>query len=303
MSKEENAKLLMASIKSVDTEEKIDWVLFRPLGLRVALFAKKHSISPNTITFISIFFGILAGHLFYYPNIYINILGIISLMIGSTLDSADGQLARMTNQCSQFGRVLDGVGGYLWFVSIYLHLILRFYPESNNILFIILPAISILSHSFQAMMADYYRNSHLYYVFEKGELEDFELLRRNYDDKKSTMSIFSKIFAGLYLNYSKFQCYITKNFQAFRQLTIIKFDDKLSAELKAKYRAFSKPLQKYCNGLTLNTRFYAIYLTLFFNCFYIYLAYEIIVLNIMVIYLISKHESSIKKINLEIQNI
>lgn len=292
--------LLAASLKSPDTEEKFDLILFRPLGLWVALFAKKMSITPNMLTFIGIFFGVLAGHLFYYNDIAINIIGIVFLMMGSTLDSADGQLARMTNQTSQLGRVLDGVGGYLWFVSIYIHLILRFYPESNNVLFIDIPVISILSHAFQSMMADYYRNAHMFFVFGKGEFENASDVKFKNDEDDTNKSGIAKLFGRIYHVYTGLQENITKNLQTLSSIVNIKFNGTMPDDIKAKYRAFSRPLQKYCNGLTLNTRFFAIYLTLFFNNFYIYLIYEVVVLNVLVFYLIRKHESECAKLNVEL---
>ena len=41
----------------------------------------------------------------------------------AVVDSADGQLARMTGQMSEFGRVLDGVSGYVTHVAVYLAIV------------------------------------------------------------------------------------------------------------------------------------------------------------------------------------
>ena len=77
MNKAEYNALMMSSIKSLDTEEKVDLAIFRPLGLRIALLAKRLGITPNVITIVSVFAGVAAGHLFYYDDILINILGIL----------------------------------------------------------------------------------------------------------------------------------------------------------------------------------------------------------------------------------
>lgn len=84
------------TLKSADTEEFLDIIFYRKLGYQVAKFSARHGIRPNTITIISIFWGVLAGHLYYYNHFWINLAGVFSLMIANTLDSADGQLARMT---------------------------------------------------------------------------------------------------------------------------------------------------------------------------------------------------------------
>lgn len=291
--------LLLASLKSLDTEEKIDIIFFRPLGLKVALMAKRLGITPNTITIISIFAGVIAGHLFYYNNIFINIIGILFLISGSTLDSADGQLARMTGQCSRIGRILDGLSGYFWFVSIYLHLLLRYLPEYGAPVLCSFLALSVVSHSFQSSIADYYRNAHLFFVFgkNKSEFDSSKILTANYKRDKAQLSLLQKLSAIFYIMYTRNQEAVTPNLQKFQNIVNDKYNGILPKKLIAAFREKSRLLQKYCNGLTLNTRFYAIYVSLFFNNMYIYLFYEAIILNIVLIYLILKYESNCKKLN------
>jgi hypothetical protein len=117
------------SLKSNDTEEKIDIWFYRPIGYQIALFCAKVGIRPNPVTIISIFFGVAAGILFYPQQLWINVIGMLSLMFANSLDSADGQLARMTNDKSRFGRILDGVAGDFWFIAIHIALCL---PEHGR---------------------------------------------------------------------------------------------------------------------------------------------------------------------------
>ena len=49
------------------------------------------------------------------------------LILHGIIDSADGQLARMTGQVTELGRVLDGVGGYVTHVAIYLAIAADFF--------------------------------------------------------------------------------------------------------------------------------------------------------------------------------
>ena len=74
---------------------------------------------PNAVTIASIFLGVAAGVLFYYNDLWLNVLGMFLLVWANSYDSADGQLARMTKQFSRIGRILDGISGDLWFVTIY----------------------------------------------------------------------------------------------------------------------------------------------------------------------------------------
>lgn len=70
-----------ASLKSLDTEEGIDLAFYRPIGYAWACLAKKLGVTPNAITIASIFLGIGAGVAFYFSNIWINVVGMILLIL------------------------------------------------------------------------------------------------------------------------------------------------------------------------------------------------------------------------------
>ena len=63
---EKEVSAFESSLKSNDTEEKIDIWFYRPIGYQIALFCAKIGMTPNTVTIISIFFGVAAGILFYW---------------------------------------------------------------------------------------------------------------------------------------------------------------------------------------------------------------------------------------------
>ena len=95
---EEEKKQFELSLKSKDTEEWIDLIFYRPIGFRCALFFKKLGVTPNAVTIMSIFLGVAAGVLFYFPSLLINFVGMVLLVWANTYDSTDGQLARLTGQ-------------------------------------------------------------------------------------------------------------------------------------------------------------------------------------------------------------
>ena len=97
------------SLKSMDTEEGIDLAFYRPIGYRWAVLASRFGISPNAITIAAIFLGIGAGILFYFPNLWLNVAGMVLLIWANSFDSADGQLARLTKQYSRIGRILHNI--------------------------------------------------------------------------------------------------------------------------------------------------------------------------------------------------
>ena len=52
------------SLKSMDTEETIDLMFYRPVGYAWACLARRLGVTPNAITIASIFLGVAAGVLF-----------------------------------------------------------------------------------------------------------------------------------------------------------------------------------------------------------------------------------------------
>ena len=211
-----------ATLKSTDTEEWIDLLFYRPIGYRWALLFRRLGVTPNAITIASIFLGIVAGILFYYNDLLINIIGMCLLVWANMYDSADGQLARMTGQKSEIGRILDGVSGDFWFISIYVAICLRLTPEWGYWIWL-LAAVAGFSHSKQAAMADYYRNVHLFFL--KGKYGSELIIpcnnascifrchgRKTWCGKHSLVLYGLYAFAGtLSLRLSRFFCSVTRN--------------------------------------------------------------------------------------------
>ncbi len=157
------------SLKSLDTEEHIDLAFYRPIGYAWATLAARLGIGPNAITIAGIFLGIAAGVLFYFNNIWLNITGMLLLIWANSFDSADGQLARMTHQYSRIGRILDGLCGDIWFLTIYVAICLRENVTSTFFmghpwLIWVIAVVTGICHAKQAAMADYYRQFHLYFL-------------------------------------------------------------------------------------------------------------------------------------------
>lgn len=296
-------ELLHASFKSSDTEEWLDVHFNRPIGLVFALLWNKLGVHPNVITVLSIFLGIGAGWMFYYPDLTHNIMGVVLLMLADFCDSTDGQMARLTGKKTLIGRVLDGASGDIWFITIYAALCFRMQGQlipGTEIKWGIgiwcLAAIAgILSHTPQSMLADYYRQIHLYFLKGK-EGSELDNSAQQYAIYESTPKnkIIARMFYKTYGNYCKKQETRTPRFQKFFVLwkkSVNQHGEQDLEDVRQKLLKGSRPLMPYANILTFNTRAIVLYVTCLLNCPWVYFLFEIVALNFLYIYMHKQHES------------
>lgn len=287
-----------ASLKSMDTEEHIDLYFYRPIGYGWALLAKKLGITPNAITIASIFLGLGAGVCFYFNNIWWNLLAVFLLIWADSFDSADGQLARMTGQYSRLGRILDGLSGDIWFAAIYVAICLRenvtseFFSAHHWIIWVAAVVTGIF-HGIQASMADYYRQFHLWFLKgESGsELENGNDLRKKYEALSWRKNFWNKLVMRFYLSYTLGQESRTPRMQKLREALRNRYGSNIPDSFRKEFREMSLPLMKYTNILSFNVRTIALFAAvLIFQMPWLYFAFEMTVLNFILIYMMIRHE-------------
>ncbi len=298
------------SLKSMDTEETFDLIFYRPIGYGWALLAKKLGITPNAITIASIFLGVGAGVAFYFNNIWINILGVILLVWADSFDSADGQLARMTKQYSRIGRILDGLSGDFWFAAIYVAICLRenvtseFFSSHHWVIWV-MAVVTGFCHATQAAIGDYYRQFHLFFLKGKegSELDSASQLWEKFHELSWKRDFWKKLTLAFYTNYTVGQEKRTPRMQELRRLLRSKYGNDIPQIFRDRFRMASKPLMKYTNILSFNTRTFALFAAiLIFRMPWLYFAFELTVLNIVLIYMVCRHERICKTFVKELEN-
>lgn len=291
------------SLKSNDTEERIDILFYRPIGLRIAKFCAAVKISPNTVTIVSIFFGVAAGILFYYPVLWINFLGMLLLIFANSLDSADGQLARLTNSMSRVGRILDGFAGDFWFASIHIALCLRLMDAGWTAWIWVPGVLAGVAHVLQSAMADYYRNVHLFFIKGKAgsELDNSTSLQKDIDNLSWKKNFFIKFALRGYRGYTRMQEANSPMLQKLLTEVNLRFPKHLPEQLIIDFRALNKPLMKYTNIIQFNTRVLFLFLWLFIDQVWLYFVFDIFVLTPILIYMVCRQEQVSKTILSRIQ--
>src|SRR5437016_5987815 len=173
---------LEATYKARETEGILDLYFYRPIGFRLARFFAKMNVSPAGVTLLACLSGIIAGHLFFYRDLRTNVAGMALLVCANALDNADGQLARLTHRESREGRIVDSLADHLVFVSIYIHLTLRYLVAGAPPAILLLALAAGISHALQGAAADYYRTTYLYFATNRSrmELDSSFVLRSNF---------------------------------------------------------------------------------------------------------------------------
>lgn len=299
-----------ATLKSMDTEEWFDLIFYRRIGYAWALMARKLGITPNAITIASIFIGVGAGVCFYFNNLWWNLLGVFLLVWADSLDSADGQLARMTKQYSRIGRILDGLSGDFWFAAIYVAICLRenvtseFFMAHTWVIWVVAVATGVF-HGIQAAMADYYRQFHLFFVKgeEGSELDSAAELWDKFHSLSWKKDFFRKLTLAFYTNYTVGQEKRTPWMQKLRAELRERFGKHIPVNFREAFREQSKPLMKYTNILSFNTRTFALFAAiLIFRMPWLYFAFELVVLNIILVYMVCRHENICRRFYYELKD-
>ncbi|MEZ4392603.1 MAG: CDP-alcohol phosphatidyltransferase family protein [Polyangiales bacterium] len=99
-----------ATLKPLAVEEPIDLAVHRPLGYLIARASYPTSITPDQLTWLSMFVGVGSAAWIFYAGRAGHSLAPASVLLtlSAVIDCSDGQLARMRRTSSVFGRMLDG---------------------------------------------------------------------------------------------------------------------------------------------------------------------------------------------------
>jgi len=247
---------------------------------------------------------------FHQPHLaWLNWVGMLLITWADTFDSADGQLARLTQQYSRMGRILDGVSGDFWFAAISFALVFRELDFGDSLLgnyfynhqwqIWALAIASGVSHALQAAMADYYRQFHLFFLKgqQGSELDNSKKLNEQYHQLEWGANFWSKMPLFFYRLYTRNQENWTPQMQRLRAALDERYgeDGVPSQDFRDYFRQLSLPLMKYTNILTFNTRIIACFIAVIIDMPWLYFAFEVVVLNLLLIYMVMRHEGICKK--------
>ena len=206
----------------------------------------------------------------------------------NAFDNADGQLARLTKQGSLYGAVVDGFADYLVFLSIYLHLSLRYMAEGGASSVWLLAIAAGVSHAVQSMVIDYYRDGYLYFVVHKprAEIDSSREARAAYE-RISWRTIRKEIG---HEKLSQLRAAQEALMPKLRELRAT-FRGSVPEWLTRDYRQSCRPLLKWQRTLATNSRMFLLFLFLLLGRPLWFFWSELTLLNVVLIFLMLRHDA------------
>jgi CDP-alcohol phosphatidyltransferase-like enzyme len=279
--------------KAPELEGWLDIHFYRKVGFQLARFFARLRMTPATVTAVGCVCGVIAGHLYYYRDLNLNIFGMFLHVAANALDNADGQLARFTNRQSRMGRVIDSLADHLIWLSIYVHLGLRYVVAGSSLTVGILALAAGLSHALQGAAADYYRNGYLYFVRgrSRADLDSSLDLRMEFRHLRWRDQPWHKFLLALYLNFTSQQELLAPGLRRLHKAIERTFPEEIPLWLQMRYRDIAQPMLRWWRLLMTNLRMLLLFVLLFIGQPIWYFWIELTVFNLLLIYLVLRQEN------------
>jgi phosphatidylglycerophosphate synthase len=286
--------VLQSTYKVREAEGVLDLYFYRPIGFRLAQVFAKINVTPAGVSLLGGLIGVIAGHLYFYRDLGVNVGGMALQVLANALDNADGQLARMTGRTSRMGRIIDSLADHLVFVSIYIHLALRYLVEGASDWVCLLAIAAAISHALQGAAADYFRTSYLYFVKKCKSFVDLDssaALRSDYQSLSWPDQPWHKLLLTLYWNFTRQQEMLSPHLKRLREISIRLFPQEIPEWFSARYQRFARPMFKLWGLLMTNTRMVILFILLFIGQPVWYFWIEVTAFNILLAYLLYRQEN------------
>ncbi|HEU0274411.1 MAG TPA: CDP-alcohol phosphatidyltransferase family protein [Candidatus Udaeobacter sp.] len=282
-----------STLKAREVEGILDLHFYRPLGFRLAELFARLKMTPAAVTLLAGIFGVLAGHLYYYRNLAINIVGMVLHVCANTLDNADGQLARLTHRQSREGRIIDSIADHLVFVSVYVHLTLRYLFAGSSPAICLLALAAGISHALQGAAADYYRSTYLYLGMTgtRTGVDSSSRVLSDYRKLSWSQSPWHKFLLALYLNFTRQQEILAPRLRMLREIVGRSFQGEIPGWFRTRYRDLACPMLKWWGLLMTNIRMLVLFALLFISQPVYFFWFELIPLNLLFVYLVFREEN------------
>ncbi len=231
---------VVSTIKLMDVEERFDIYFSRFFGLFFAKWGKALSMSPTQVSLLSLFVGIPGGILFYYQDQPVIVAyGCLLVTLAGVLDSADGQLARLTGTSSELGRKIDVIIDTFVFIACYWGGAL-YHFDYYGWWIIIIGHVAGYLHSAKSANYDFYKTEYIYYLtgFDQAKIPTVEEVKERGPGK----GFWGKVLYYLEIDYIRKQSQTKPRKQEARDVFEREAFGENAEWFKKKYQALNQSL-------------------------------------------------------------
>ncbi|MDE2302818.1 MAG: CDP-alcohol phosphatidyltransferase family protein [Sphingomonadales bacterium] len=272
-----------------ELEDALNFHLYHPLAWRLAQGLARTPMTPNLVSVVGAGFVIAAAVAYAQPWWPVSaLLGMMLHMTWHVVDGADGDLARLTGRVSPVGEMVDGICDYVGHVVLYLVLGWLLQRQIGASAWPLAIAAGI-SHVIQTNHVEVQRRSYQWWVYGKSWLG---ITHRLADAPTRARGLAG--FASFYLGVAAGVAGSTRLID--EAVADAASDPERRARITELARAEAPPLLRLLKVLGPNPRAIVLGLSMLAHSPVWYFAWEVVVLNVLLVGSVQRHNAAARRI-------
>jgi phosphatidylglycerophosphate synthase len=178
--------------KEILDRQNEDWYA-KIIGRKVSIYFTKifiiMGLTPNTVTFLSLFVVFLGAFIFTYSGVLSIVAFFLLFQFSFILDSCDGEVARYSRKFTRLGGLLESVSSTLMSLVLYLSIAVRLWNITENAIFIVLGLLGAISDVMRDVI-----------VYRKLKLVEEGISGISEAENKSVFAWIYRVYSGLKIN-------------------------------------------------------------------------------------------------------
>lgn len=263
-----------------EIEEVTNLYLVHPVSRTFVTYFARWGVHPNVVSVVGMVLGAAAAAAYYqYEHWPMALLG-FALMVGwHVMDGVDGQLARLTGQTSDVGKVLDGLCDHVTFTLVYASLALASAQEAGGWVWALAVAAGV-SHLLQASAYEFQRQAYDFWGYGKETARPVtpEAYSATLDDKRGLERSFGMLYLG-YLEVQHRMAGVQEDLSSALGAALDEADADAEERIRAAYRTVQRSGVRRWGLLCSNYRTIAIFVACLAGSPVYFFLFEILLLN------------------------
>ncbi len=191
-----------------DLVEPVNRYINNTIAAAIVKFLKRTPITPNQVTYASIFIGLISAYRFSLGTGFSMVQGGLLLEGVLILDCVDGQLARAKGCSSDWGRLLDGFAGYIIYLAVLLGIMVGL--KNYYVALAVIGAVTIL----KAISYDYCKlsmNTLIQKGYDGSQKEIYDTYQKIRENSSFTLKLYfyylqvqQTLFGGRWFTLDRF---------------------------------------------------------------------------------------------------